>query len=71
MKKATLRQGLYLFRASKGMSQEQFAKTIGYGREIYAKVENGDRVPTMKFCKALSEAWNIPLSEVFKMLNLN
>lgn len=71
MKKPTLRQELYMLRVRKGLSQEQFAATIGYKRDTYAKVENGDREPSMKFCKALSEAWNIPLAEVFKMLNLN
>lgn len=71
MKKATLRKELYMFRMNKGLSQEQFAKTIGYKRDCYGRVENGDREPSMKFCKALSEAWNIPLAEVFKMLNLH
>ena len=71
MKKATLRQELYMFRLSKGMTQEQFAETLGYKRDCYGRVENGDRDPSMKFCKALSEAWSIPLPEVFKMLNLH
>ena len=71
MKKPTLRQGLYMFRISKGMTQEQFAETLGYKRDCYGKVENGDRNPSMKFCRALSEAWSIPLTEVFEMMNLN
>lgn len=71
MKKETTRTSLYMFRCSKNMTQEKFAASIGYKRDTYAKVENGDREPSMKFCKAISEAWAIPLTEVLEMMNFD
>lgn len=70
MKKATTRTGLYMFRCSKNLTQEKFAERIGYKRDTYAKVENGDREPSVKFMRAIAQAWAIPLSEVFELLNI-
>lgn len=70
-KKATLREKLYLFRCSKKLTQEGFAKSIGYKRDTYGKVENGERVPTIKFCRAISQKWAIPLTEVLAMMEFD
>ena len=70
-KKATLREKLYLFRCSKKLTQEGFAKSIGYKRDTYGKVENGERTPTMKFCVAISKKWAIPLTEVLAMMEFD
>lgn len=70
MKKATTRTGLYMFRCSKNLTQEKFAERIGYKRDTYAKVENGDREPSIKFIQAVARTWGLPLSEVLELMNI-
>lgn len=63
-----MRTNLKIFRVKQNLTQEQFAKEIGYERSSYADVENGKREPSMRFCKAISEAYGVPLTEVVEMM---
>lgn len=56
------------FRVGKGMTQEVFAREIGFNRTYYGAVENGKHEGSMKFWKAISRRFAIPMSEVVEMM---
>lgn len=55
-------------RVGKGMTQEVFAREIGFYRTYYGAVENGKHEGSMKFWKAISKRFAIPMSEVVEMM---
>ncbi|SCL22074.1 helix-turn-helix domain-containing protein [Micromonospora inyonensis] len=48
---------LRLFRASLGLSQDDFGRTIGYSGSHVSSVETGGRPPTKEYMKAVDEAY--------------
>lgn len=57
------RTELKRFRAGKLLTQEQFAKKLGYNRAHYARFENGTAEITLRFLEALTKAFGITLDE--------
>lgn len=57
------RTNLKLFRVKEKMSQEEFAKQLGYSRMHYANIENGKRQVPLKMLTALSEWYGMTLDE--------
>lgn len=49
------RTELKLFRISNNLTQEKFAKKLGYSRMHYARVENGQQEVPLKMLVALSK----------------
>lgn len=56
------------FRAGKGMTQEKFSKAIGFTRTYYGGVERGVHEGSMKFWKAISEKFGVPMKEVVELM---
>lgn len=63
-----MRTELKKFRIGEHLTQEQFARKIGYNRSMYMEVENGKREPSMRFCVAISETFGIPMAEVLELV---
>lgn len=55
-----VRENLKDLRLKQRMSQEEFAKEIGYSRVMYQQVENGVRDGTPAFWNAVQKRFNIP-----------
>ena len=58
-----MRTALRLLRIKHGFSQDKMALRLGYSRNQYARVENGEQEPTLKFLVALSNAFGMSLGE--------
>ena len=59
-----MRNGLYMFRHSLRLSQQEMANKIGCNRETYASVERGARNGSMTFWRKLQTAFNIADAEI-------
>ncbi len=59
-----MRNGLYMFRHGKKLSQNEIAKKIGCSRATYSSIETGTRNGTMKFWRNLQTAFNIADTEL-------
>ena len=53
------RTRLKQYRVGKKMTQAEFAKTLGYSRGQYARIENGEQDVTINFLQALEQAFGI------------
>lgn len=53
-------------RASKGISQEKFALSIGMDRSYYASVENGKRNISLINIEKIALGFGLSLEELFK-----
>lgn len=62
-----VRENLKDFRLMQRMSQDDFAKAIGYSRVMYQQVENGVREGTFDFWNAIQQRFNIPDSDMWKL----
>lgn len=62
------RENLKDFRLLKRMSQDDFAKAIGYSRQMYHQVENGSREGTQDFWNALQKRFNIADADMWKLM---
>jgi DNA-binding XRE family transcriptional regulator len=62
-RKTKMRIQLKLLRVARGMTQEQFAKALGYNRTYYNAVENGKHAGSLKFWKRVQEFCNVPDEE--------
>lgn len=62
-----VRENLKDFRLLKRMSQDDFAKEIGYSRQMYSQVESGLRDGTPSFWDAVQKAFNIPDSKMWAL----
>lgn len=59
-----MRNGLYMFRHGKRLSQQAMAEKIGCSRATYSAIENGARNGNMTFWRKLQTAFNIPDAEL-------
>ena len=55
---------IYQFRKNKGLSQEEFANSIGVTRQIVSKWESNQSVPGVDKLKKISDVYNITYSEL-------
>lgn len=67
----TGRNGLYLFRHSKRLSQSEIAETIGCSRATYSAIETGARNGTMTFWRKLQAAFNIADAEIGGLMRVD
>lgn len=49
----TARKWLIAIRHKKDLTQERVSELIGYSPSYYARVESGERVPSVKIAKAI------------------
>ena len=52
-------------RASKDLSQQQLAETVGVSRQTINAIEKGDYNPTIRLCLAICRALDKTLDELF------
>lgn len=57
------RTALKLFRIKRGYTQDGMSEKLGYSRNQYQRVENGEQGVTLKFLVALSDAFGMSLDE--------
>lgn len=57
------RTELKLFRIKHKLSQEQFAKMLGYTRGHYARFENGSAEITLRFLEELQKVFGLTFEE--------
>lgn len=62
-----MRENLKDFRLKQRMSQEEFAKSIGYSRVMYQQVESGVRDGTLDFWNAIQERFVLPDAEMWAL----
>lgn len=63
-----MRNGLYMFRHSKRLSQAAISKKIGCNRATYAAIENGTRNGNGAFWSKLQKAFpNADIGELMKV----
>ena len=62
------RENLKDFRLLKRMSQDRFAKEIGYSRGMYQQVENGERDGTQEFWTALQKRFNVEDQKMWSLM---
>lgn len=65
-----MRNGLYMFRHSKRLSQSEIAEKIGCSRATYSSIECGSRNGTMTFWRKLQTAFEIPDAEIGGLMRL-
>lgn len=65
------RNGLYMFRHGKRLSQSEIAEKIGCNRETYASIERGARNGSMTFWNKLQTAFNIPDAEIGGLMRVD
>lgn len=54
------------FRKSKGLSQEEFAKAIGFTLSMTAKIETGKVKPSRNFMEKVKKAFpEVDINEIF------
>lgn len=58
-----MRTALKLLRIKHGFTQDKMAVRLGYSRNQYQRIENGEQEPTLKFIVALSNAFGLSLDE--------
>ena len=52
-------------RATKDLSQQQLAESVGVSRQTINAIEKGDYNPTIKLCLAICKALDKTLDELF------
>lgn len=62
------RMNLKLFRIRKKLTQEEFAKVLGYSRNHYARIESGTNEAPLKLLVALSEKYGMTLDEARELV---
>lgn len=55
-----MRNGLYMFRHGKKLSQREIAEIIGCSRATYSAIETGARNGTMSFWRKFQAVFDIP-----------
>lgn len=66
-----MRNGLYMFRHSKKLSQRAFAEIIGCSRATYSSIECGSRNGTMTFWRKLQTAFDISDAEIGGLMRID
>lgn len=67
----TMRNGLYMFRHGKRLSQSEIAAKIGCSRQTYSSIETGARNGTMNFWNKLKAAFNISDAEIGGLMRID
>ena len=65
-----MRTALKLLRIKNGLTQDEMAAKVGYSRNQYQRVENGEYDPTLRFLVGLSEAFGLTLDEAKEVTKL-
>lgn len=65
------RTNLKVFRVKYGLTQDEFAKKIGYSRSYYRRVENSECSGAMKFWQAISTEFVIPMVDVLELMKVD
>lgn len=66
-----MRNGLYMFRCGKRLSQREIAEIIGCSRATYSSIETGARNGTMTFWRKLQTAFDIPDAEIGGLMRVD
>ena len=66
-----MRNGLYMFRHSKRLSQREMADKIGCNRATYAAIEIGKRNGRMTFWNDLKKAFNVSDAEIGGLMRVD
>ena len=64
------RKDLKMFRLLKGLTQDEMAVKIGYSRNQYQRVENGEFNPTLRFLVGMSKAFGMSLDTAEELTKL-
>ena len=56
---------IIVIRRNKGLSQEAFAKSLGYSRSYLANIESGKSLPSRRFLEAMQRYCGIPIDWLF------
>lgn len=62
----TARKWLIDIRHKKDLTQEEAAELIGLSRSYYAKVESGERVPSVGMAKAIGLVWDFDWTKFYE-----
>ena len=71
MPKKARRWALERFRRDNRMTQEDFAKAIGYSRSQYALIEQGKRDGTQEFWKKLQARFNVEDCAMWELMKID
>jgi len=66
-----MRNGLYMFRHSKRLSQSEIAEKVGCSRQTYSSIETGVRNGTMTFWRKLQTVFDIPDAEIGGLMRVD
>lgn len=66
-----MRRNLRVFRVKLGLTQDDFAKRIGYSRSYCQLVESGKYLASMRFWLKISEQFSVPMSEVVELMKVD
>lgn len=66
-----MRNGLYMFRHGKRLSQREMAAKIGCSRATYSSIECGSRDGTLSFWRKLQTAFGIPDAEIGGLMRVD
>ena len=66
-----MRNGLYLFRHTMRLSQQEMADKIGCNRATYAAIETGKRDGRVSFWSNLQTAFDIPDAEIGGLMRVD
>lgn len=66
-----MRNGLYLFRHGKRLTQSEIAEKIGCSRATYQSIETGVRNGTMTFWQKLQKAFDISDAEIGGLMRID
>lgn len=62
-------RSLKVFRARRGLTQQQMANKMGWSRQYYAKTENGRSNGSITFWNRLQYAFDLPDEEMWAIVN--
>lgn len=65
------RDGLYMFRCSKRLSQQEMADEIGVDRMTYSKIENGKSGISMRFLDKFKAAFALDDNSARELLGID
>ena len=68
MEEKLLSNSLKVQRAKKDLTQEQLAQKVGVTRKTINTVENGKYVPSTYLALKLAKVLNVPVEELFQIL---
>jgi DNA-binding XRE family transcriptional regulator len=66
-----MRNGLYMFRHSKRLSQSEIAEKIGCSRQTYSAIETGARDGTIAFWRKFQTAFNIADADIGGLMRID